>query len=388
MKTLRKESISVEQLSDVILKSLENEEVLDLHVAQRYFSEAELEGLPGFKQFKLVPLRRKYGEVIVVAIKIFAFLVPAKFFFEMFVWLLLRLLTPKRKAIVEDCVYFCCFEPYVALLDQVLSKQEGIKLTGLRCIDIVQHLPISVILDGVRAGYLVYRRIRTMPSGQRTSLTLISWDLYKLTLIALFAIRFPSIPIATSSVLQRWAFVSGHLGQKVWMVQHGAQAVGIPFKHKFSDVDRIYAYSEKQFENYKYYYSTKDWRLISNNIEITDFDRSSSALFLASSAPFVDEEIAILRALKSDITVPIAVKLHPRHDYGKNSDVLLDMADIVVPATVNPDCRVFISHSSFYGLLYERLGITTISFSECKDFEAVRSLLEAEGIMSPRTDST
>lgn len=371
---------STDHLADIILQSLENEYILDGYIAKRYFTEDELRGMPSFKQLKLVPLKRRFGPVIVPLLNIAARLLPLRSVLEISAWLVLKFIMRRRRPPLGDCVYLAYFERDVSLINRVL-REEALDVVGLYQKDIVQRLTLHDMLDGLKVIIAVHRKITKYPPDFRRDLSLQAWDLCGLTLVALHARRFVNVPIVTSSILQRWTFVIGHTAQKAWMVQHGFMPIDVSFTHPFSDVDRIYAYSEEQFQNYRTYYGTADWRLISSDIELSDVCGSRNALFLASSAPHVDEEIAILKALKPILSVPLAIKLHPRHVYDERAKILLEYADIVIPGKSNPDCRVFLSHSSFYGLMYQRHGIRSIAFSEQDSIEGLRGLLKAEGMI-------
>lgn len=369
------------RLAEILFQSLENEEILDTQVARRYFSKNELRDLPNFKQLKLVPLKRRFGSLFMVLLNFVSFLVPLKSYFELIVWLIVRCLVPRRKPIKGDCVYVAFFELHIPLLKRVLCKEEKLDLEGLRRRDIICRLPISDLTDALRTVTMVFRMVRNCSAERRRDLRLQAWNICGLILVALYARRFSDMPIVTSSMLQRWAYVIGHTAEQAWMIQHGFMHVDMPFAHSFSNVDRIYAYSEEQFRNYQSYYGAADFRLITSDIELENVNGSKNALFLGSSAPHLEEEIKLLRALKPDLAVPLAIKLHPRHVYDERAEVLLSLADIVIPAASNPDCRVFLSHSSFYGLMYERCGIKSITFSEHHNIDGLRNLLKTYGII-------
>lgn len=374
--------MSNKQLTKILFQSLENEELLDLHVAKRYFDETELIDLPNFKHLKLMPFKQRYGSPFIVLLNILAYLIPIKSFFEMLAWMIFRCLVPGRASEGFNCAYIAFFERHAPLLQRVLRADEHMNPAGLHRSDIVRRLLISDMVDAVMIVKSVFQIIRGCPPLQRRNLRLQAWNICGLTLVALHGRRFRDMPIATSDILQRWAYVIGHTTQKVWMIQHGFVAIGVKFKHAFSRVDRIYAYSDKQFENYSTYYGASNLRLISSDIELKNIGGSRNALFLASSAPHVDEEIALIQALKSKLEIPLAIKLHPRHFYDERGEKLLKLADIVIPANADPECKVFLSHSSFYGLMYQRQGIKSIAFSEYETIGVLSSALKECGIIN------
>ena len=108
---------STDHLADIILQSLENEYILDGYIAKRYFTEDELRGMPSFKQLKLVPLKRRFGPVIVPLLNIAARLLPLRSVLEISAWLVLKFIMRRRRPPLGDCVYLAYFERDVSLIN-------------------------------------------------------------------------------------------------------------------------------------------------------------------------------------------------------------------------------------------------------------------------------
>ncbi|KPF68698.1 hypothetical protein IP84_08650 [beta proteobacterium AAP99] len=118
-------------------------------------------------------------------------------------------------------------------------------------------------------------------------------------------------------------------------------------------------------EAYKRYYRLiSEIRLYVPQLQLYLMPCGAAAVFLASSFPTVDQEIAFARALRERLSVPLIVKLHPAHLYDKRGLELKGLADYEAHRDASPACAVFVSHSSSMELLYRSHGIRTVALSQ------------------------
>lgn len=362
-----------QEIAECLLEALENEQVLDRFIAERYLSSDQLIGIPDFKQLRLVPLKRLLGVLTTPVLFAAALLVWPKLFFECLAYLLIWPLLQGRSHGRNHHIFFDFLETRQALLEEVVSSDDECALVALNKLDAIARIPFRTLVKGPLIAAKLMALTLRKPWPEIVSLSLQAHNIASIMLAGLYIRSQQDVTVVTTSILQRWLYVFSKLARHVWAIQHGYVLADVPFIHHFSNIERIYAYSPQQFTCYGQYYEAEENFVIVPNLTLENYENSSNSVFLASSFPFIDQETALLRELRSAAFGPISVKLHPGHLYDSRAKDLLALADIIIPADVDPECRIFLSHSSFYGLLYQYAGIPTYAFSE---FETLNALLD------------
>ena len=136
---------------------------------------------------------------------------------------------------------------------------------------------------------------------------------------------------------------------------------------------------EDSAEVYKRYYGLiGELRVHAPQVPLHTMPCAAPAVFLASSFPTIDQEIAFARAWRERQSATLIVKLHPAHLYDERGALLTRLADHEAKSDENPSCAVFVSHSSSMELLYRTHGIRTVTLGrEPSTVAAVESVMRA-----------
>jgi len=366
----------------LIRKALANEKAVDHHVARRYLSSSQLEKIPHFKQLKMFDVYRKLGPLFKLALWCVLIGLPIS---ACFTWLSslainrLRFIPRSQK---YAYLYVGFFERHVNLINQAL-KGDGIQLENvgsLRRRDMLADLPIGNLMDAIWVHCTILRRIIFKKNKDRASDILHTYNAFDLILLSIYAQETPRKIFLTSSIYQHWAFVMGHSSKRCWMVQHGYIDEEIRFPFKFHDVERIYGFSKVHRESYRNYYGGRDFVTMGQTISFKEKRAVGFNVLLASSFPYIKEEIRFCRRLKETMDVSLSIKKHPRHKYDRRLTELMGYADVIVPTDEDHKCDVFVSYTSTYEVHYQGIGIPTVSIMSCGTVE--KSLAEVRDFHS------
>jgi len=359
----------------LMCQALENERTIDNIVAHQYLKPNEISAIPEFKQLKLSPLKKRLGIAFHPALFFVVLLVWPKLVLEFLLYCVVKVFTRTSESNRNGLIYFAFLETREDLLQQVLNRDEGYAISGLTKRQTIGCVSFAQLFAGFRIVLGLAAAISERSWRDKVSLSLHAHNAPSIILACLFLNSHRDVTVVSTSIMQRWLYMFGHIGQHVWVVQHGFIRTGVALPYKFSDIERIHAFSEQQAILYKQYYTADEVVLIKSGIELAAYKNCDRAIFLASSFPFIDQEIELLQKIRKSTSRLIAVKLHPRHLYDNRVKVLLDLSDIIVPADVNPVCAIFLSHSSSYGFFYERNGISAFAFSEYKNLDELLCVL-------------
>ena len=359
----------IKHFAKLMCQALENERTIDNIVAHQYLKPDEIAAIPEFKQLKLAPLKQRLGITFQPALFGIMLLVWPKLVLEFLIYCVIKVVSRTSEPDKNALIYFSFLETRQDLLQQVLVQDEGHTITGLTKRQTIGCVSFAQLFAGFRIVLGLAAAMSGMSWRDKVSFSLHAHNSPSIILACLFLNSHRDATVVSTSIMQRWLYMFGHIGQHVWVVQHGFIRMGVEFPHKFSDIERIHAFSDQQAELYKQYYVANEVVLIKSGIELVAHKNCTDAIFLASSFPFIDQEIELLQEIQKLSGRPIAVKLHPRHLYDDRASVLLDLADIIVPADIDPVCAIFLSHSSSYGFFYERNDIPDFAFSEYENLD-------------------
>jgi len=365
-------SVSPSVLAELVYRALENERALDFRYRDLYLN-AEKEDLriPNYKPMVQVSLKRRLGLLYRPFIWLAVFLAPLLNLLNLLT-AFVRALWPIQNA--KDAVYiFPTSATNRDLIMQAMAQAPGrpdpkgpvIQVTAAF---IARSLGVGGVGTCAFALVLLYARIFRM-AGRRIDLSLHARDAVFLLLLTAFALRNKDKEFWSDCHYQRWGFLLSSASANYHAVQHGFVDDGISFPFAFGQMQCLAVRHPRFVPQFEHYYAVGRHYAFSPTVRF-DTVGSGDILFLASSAPHIDEEIAFLRRLKGGANMPIAVKLHPAHKYDERKAELLALADLTCGPMERPAARYFVSHSSFMEYEYEAAGTLTCSIARCGGSEA------------------
>lgn len=366
--------------SDAVLlhEALLNEMCLD----RRYMELFKPQGyfLP-YKVMRQVALKHRLGPALKPALLIVAWLMPAVLLLS---WLIALASSIRRRASVSGRTVWimATVEANKPLISTGLAEA-GVTASPRHLGDLAVQLPRlmgfwNVLATGLALLQLLWRLLVT-PGGPRTALLLHARDAVAFLLLARFARQRPDDVFATECHYQRWSYVLSHRASHLVQVQHGLLDGQIQFPYSGGEVNVVVVRDEESAQAFRRYYRLVDEvRVHAPRVQLHPMPCNAPAVFLASSFPTIDQEIAFARAWRERPSAPLIVKLHPAHLYDQRGAELTSLADHQAHSDENPECAVFVSHSSSMELLYRTQGIRTITLArEPTTAAAVEAVLRA-----------
>lgn len=222
-------------------------------------------------------------------------------------------------------------------------------------------------------------RLMVKPSESRAALLLHARDAVMFLLLARFARERTEDVFATECHYQRWSYVLSHRANRLVLVQHGMLDDQISFPCRGGEASVIVVRDEDSAQIYKRYYcSINKVRVSVPRLQLDTMPCTEPAVFLASSFPTIDREIAFARLWRERQSSPLIVKLHPAHLYDERGAELISLADHQAKSYENPACAVFVSNGSSMELLYRMHSIRTVTLGrEPSTLAAVEAVMRA-----------
>lgn len=347
-----------------VLWALENERCLDL----KYRASSKLlrddVRIPNYKVMKQLALRNRLGRFYRLFVCSCLVMIPVMAVAEWVYSVVISLLptgvrsanlhivatTPVNIELIEsalasDPTFRAQVVDYDLLSRRRLSSEIGLRAT-LFCVFSHICLLSQILWNG---------------AGRRGDLIFHSRDAMVLLTLVFYARRHPDHAFVTEDHYQRWAYLLSHHSQNLSIVQHGALDSMLLFPHPFGLVSTLYLREQGGLLDFKRYYRVREYRLFSIVRKFKKNKFSDSAVFIASSFPYIDSEIELAQLIKNRCQVPIIVKFHPAHHYDQRRLILSDLADYICSEYEYPACRVFVSNNSFMENDYQACGIPTFS---------------------------
>ena len=346
----------------IIYQSLCNEIRLDQRYRERF-------GANGFfidyKIMKQVALKSKFGPLLTPIMFALAWIMP----FILFTRWILMLGTSLGERVEKGGNHSVWVIPTTptndALIRTALTRSRWADFHAVTLNNLAICLPMrlgvsAVMAAGWQALCVVSRII--LFSTNRTALLLHARDALSMLLLAQFARSHPDDLFATDCHYQRWSFVLSHTARHLTLVQHGILDLANGLPHKGGVVRQAVVRDEESAEGWRQYFGCiQEVTVYAPSLQLDANPYSDAAVFLASSFPTVDLEIAFFRALRQATPTPLIVKFHPAHRYDNRKLQLATIADHVCRPDEIPSCAVFVSHSSSMEMIYRQNGILTIS---------------------------
>ncbi len=355
--------------------ALENERVLDVTYRATKTDLPRHGPVPNFKVMKQIALKAQLGRfypfLIVMAPVVVLAAIPIQ-------WVLLligaavyrmeavpdracRILTTTvgnrtiiDAAIDSDCQISCL--PRCSVRLSLLAL--GAELGWLKCVSIIRN------------HVSLFQNFLSRPSEVRRDLLLHGHDALSLLGLASLAPQ-PGYTFVTDDHYQRWAYVLSHTARDFRIVQHGFLDEELLLPNVGGCVNCVYLRDSLFRESFERYYAIKNHRLFSPKASFAYTPLSNEALLLASSFPWIEEEIRLLETVRESCgDIPIIIKFHPAHRYDARRDKLAAYANLIYEGSGNPGCKIFVSYESFMEFDYRRNGVATVSIARSKSVEA------------------
>ena len=352
----------------LLLQALENERTLDIHYRETTMTPDERAGwMPNYKPMAQVALQRRVGWTY----RLFIIAAACGICAMQFLRLLQAVLAGVRgRRPVGISAWMLATTPGNWAI--ILSAMQGQLPDGVWPDD-VPNMDARALAQALGAPAAVrcamsvvglYWLIVTRCAGRRLDLLLHARDALALALLVRFAKSFPDAQVWTDDHYQRWAFLLSHTSAHLSIVQHGFLVDTIVFPHRFGAAERLAVRAERFVPMFQAYFQVRESYLFDCDLPADPVGLARPLLFLASSAPHIEEEIAFLVRFKELSSIPVTLKLHPAHVYDERMARLVALADLLCAPSARPIADLFVSHSSFMALDYERLGVITCAIAD------------------------
>jgi hypothetical protein len=365
-------------LAKLLFKAYENEVTLDKRFKTLFEGSIiqPLTNIPNFKTMKLVALKEQYGIFFSLSIFIATIFMPFYIVIQCFYSFFTILFTKKIKASRAIVIVPITSERIPFIKEVINSKADVINLsinTLSRHLTLIDYF--KCLKKVIQLTFLFFGKSEVAKSD----LILHCHDCVKFLLFCRYVQNNPQCNYVTDDHYQRWAFLLTHLSNNTSIVQHGFLDDGIEFPHKFGKIKIIYLRNETFFKLFSVYYNTFNFEVFKRILNTTEVSNVKKGVFLASSFPRINEEIELLEAIRKHSSLPIIIKLHPRHSYSmEKKTLLLSYASYVCKRDEFPLCTIFISYNSYLEYEYKDLEIFTFSIEKDNLSKLLSKLLAKE----------
>lgn len=357
-------SAKLGELWHSVFSALENERCLDLQFRVNSTSLRDDEFVPNYKVMKQLALRNRMGMLYRPFILVALVMIPAVTVVD---WLcaLVASLVPLDKRSAN--LHIVATSPVnIGLIESALSLDPESSVLEVDY-DLLnrRRLAAEIGLSNLIVCFVHYMNILLhifrFCVGRRVDLIFHSRDAMMLLMLVRYAQCKPTHAFATEDHYQRWAYLLSHFSVNLSVVQHGAIDVNIPFVFPFGSIHTLYVRDSRSVKDFEKYYRIRKSKLYSPVRQFKTNAFSEFAIFLASSFPYVDAELELVRMIKARHNVSVMVKFHPAHHYDQRKQVLASLADYVCADDEYPACLLFVSHNSFMEKDYIASDVPTFS---------------------------
>jgi len=343
---------------NLILRSFENELLNEVYIKEKF--NIRLKMFP-FKIFKSRTIFLKYGYLGLLFLYIFCFAKPLidSFFFifhkrvkgidEPLMIVTADISSPLQCSIEEE------FNKSFKFLDRGdIAKFYSSKLGILKRLVFISHVIISYFL-------IIFSRIKNK------SFSIFSlFDLFEVcVLISLIKeSNNKNFPIGSDDHLQRYSFLISSLADQSFILQHGfidppKDTIILKNINVLFCFDSVFVKSFKSFIE-----KIEKVILLKHGLDIQDcnFETDKPVVFLASSFPFIEQELEFLINNANTLNdCYVVIKPHPSHMYDERIHLLSSLCQIFYKESYHPKCDLMISYNSFLNYHYKLVNIPTFS---------------------------
>lgn len=369
-----------------VLGALENERCLDLQFRTNSTSLRNDERLPNYKIMRQLALRNRLGWLYRPFIFVGLLMIPVVAAADWVCVLLASLLPAGQRQANFHIV--ATIPVNIGLIESALSTEPDFRgqlvdhdlLSRRR---LAAEIGLGSVVFCIASHLRLLFHILKLDAGRRVDLIFHSRDAMVLLMLACYARSRPDHGFATEDHYQRWAYLLSHHSRNLSIVQHGALDPNIPFTHPFGVIRTLYLRDPRGGRDFAKYYRVCESKLFSPVRKFKQNAFSEFGIFLASSFPYIDAEIELVRMIKARNNIPVIVKFHPAHHYDQRKQVLVALADYICADDEHPACGLFVSHNSFMENDYVACGIPTFSMERLggpvASAQAISSHLAAAG---------
>jgi hypothetical protein len=360
---------------EIVAKALENERLIDAEYRATKTKLPKDGPVPNFKVMKQLALQARFSWFypFLIAMAPIAILVsmPCQ-------WLLLMIgSTAYRRDAVKQgaCRVLATSLSNRAIIDAAIDSDPRI-CSLPRCpirlslMALGSELGWSRCVSVIKSHLLLYQYLLSLQSEMRRDLLLHGYDSLALLGLLRYARQHRCI-FVTDDHYQRWAYVLSHTAKDFRIVQHGFLDDELVIPNAGGSVCCLYLRDDIFRMSFERYYVINEHRRFSPPASFAYTPLSGEAIFLASSFPWIDEEIRLMEIVTETCGgIPIIVKFHPAHLYDTRREKLAAYANLVYEGSGNPGCRIFVSHDSFMEFDYRQQGVATVSIARSGSVEA------------------
>jgi hypothetical protein len=173
----------------------------------------------------------------------------------------------------------------------------------------------------------------------------------QLTILARFLLHHPGRPVFSDDQLQRYAYICSTLSDNFNLCQHGQQDTALELE-KYGKIHCLWYLNPSDIASFAHYYTienTADQSFVQPLVDLrkkASISEEKKVAFVASSLPTYDSEMEVLRTLKRDPRIFVAIKFHPVHRYSFIQRLRLSFfSDHVCSRSELPLCDILYSPS-------------------------------------------
>lgn len=234
---------------------------------------------------------------------------------------------------------------------------------------LASQLAPSARLDVILTSFLVLARLLVARDWFQVALYLQFKDVAQLAMLGHAFKDKSELSVVTDDHYQRWAYMFSRLPVQFDIVQHGSVSEAPIFSRAYGSLGTLYYIDEKSASTFEEIYSSIGKMVkVNNEIEFSSSGMTGCVVFLASSLPHLESEIAFCESLKRKSACTLAVKLHPSHQYPQHSP-LFKLADFIVNPDSFIECDVFVSYSSSLSDVYYARGTSVFKICAYRNVE-------------------
>lgn len=342
-------------LSDKILEAY-NAEAVTAEKIMDYYNYS----YPLFLKFKVLFFRRfRDSGLFPYGLSLFFFLIIALTLpvVDCLVLCLCKLLHPRR-TILEPHKTFLFFPTSSHGADVI--KVVHTKLFPLCLgVDLTSPFAKSKLLSWLDIGLILPKWCLFLFRNRSLTIWLYAYDFARLVSFGEIVRRNPELPVLSDDHFQRWAILLAAFSKNFHMCQHGKISSVFAVEENFGNISTFHYKDEAAVEIMLNYFNIDNHLPLEQATVFTDIPeaihKGRKIIFLASSLPHLDKELAALKTLKSySDSYCVVYKRHPSHIYGMLQKLALKRySEFEVAASSYPRCDFLICAPGSIMELYE-----------------------------------
>ena len=258
--------------------------------------------------------------------------------------------------------------------EDIIRQVSAEKFSGQRGVDLDLLLNRAQLLSW-RDTFLMLPRWCIFLMKNRSMIKwLYGYDYVPLLSIMLIVEQNRSVPALSDSHFQRWALIFASISENFHMCQHGKISSVFTVEGISGNINTFYYRDFEALEIMRKYYRIDNHVLHRQFIDFKDvpekIHKGRKIIFLASSLPHFDKELAALKTIMHfSEKYCVIYKLHPSHVYGAFQKIALEKySELRISSEQYPACDIMICAPGSITHHYEKTQ-TKIVLLGAKPFE-------------------